>query len=65
MTDRQSEILAYIRTYREAGNGSPTFREIGEHFGMNVGVVQHHINQLVKDFKITMLKGVSRGIRLT
>jgi repressor LexA len=48
LTDRQAEILAFIRArYREKGY-APTIREIGAHFGIrSTNGVNCHVNRLV------------------
>lgn len=64
MTQRREAILSFIVEYRKAGNGSPTYKEIADHIGITVSGVQDHLERLVKDNRIVVLKGIPRGIRV-
>lgn len=64
MTQRREAILSFIVEYRKAGNGSPTLRELAEHFNVSIGTIQTHLAYLGKDGKVTVLKHVPRGIRV-
>ena len=53
ITDRQKQVLDFIRDYIEANEVSPTLRDIGEHFGVSVPAAARHVKSLVKKGWIT------------
>lgn len=64
LTDRQKEILEYIKSYI-AENGYPPARlDIASEFGMAANAAQCHIVALSKKGAITVATGVSRGIKV-
>lgn len=49
MTKRQKEFLDYIKSFRAKKGYSPSYREIGKHFGLSsVATVASHIKSLEK-----------------
>ena len=65
LTDRQSEIFAFIRHRIQTGN-APTVREIGARFAIrSPNGVQDHLRTLEKKGYIIRDPTISRGIRLT
>ena len=54
LTDRQMEILLYIREYRKMYKYPPSYRDIGRHFGISVKGVSDHITALRNKGAITI-----------
>lgn len=69
ITDRQSEILSFIRSFIKQHRLSPTVREISGHFKMNPRAAHDHLNALERKGYIDRFHGASersaRNIRLT
>ena len=64
-TDKQQEILAFIKKQLEEKGYPPTVREICEAVGLNSPSTVHgYLNRLEKNGYITKSQGSSRGIRL-
>ncbi len=65
LTDRQTEILAYLRrSFLQLGYG-PTVREIGHKFGIrSTNGVSNHLKALQRHGYIRIRRGVDRGIEL-
>ncbi len=66
LTKKQAEILAYIRTHIKNRGYAPSYREIGEHFGLSSpATVYTHIQTLVEKGEITVGdEGEARSIEL-
>lgn len=47
-TARQLEIMAFIRSFRRRTGVSPTYRDIGGHFGIHVNGVRCHIQSMLR-----------------
>lgn len=63
LTDRQEEILNYIRQFREETGYPPTLREIGKKFGISSTFgVKRHLDALEKKGYLTIESNASRGI---
>ncbi len=66
MTDRQGEILAFIRQYISGNGYPPTVREIGTAFGIkSTNGVADHLRYLERRGLIGRSGLKARGIRLT
>ncbi len=66
LTPRQEQILDLIRTYIETHGMPPTRAEIGEAFGFrSPNAAEDHLRALERKGAIEMIRGSSRGIRLT
>lgn len=66
LTDRQSEILAFIRSYAEETGYPPTRAEIAQKLGFkSANAAEDHLKALARKGAIEMVPGASRGIRLT
>lgn len=64
LTDRQAEILAFLRERCAAGL-PPTVREIGQHFGFrSLNGAYGHLRALVRKGCITITSSQSRSIRI-
>jgi repressor LexA len=66
LTKKQAEILAHIRTHIKNRGYAPSYREIGEHFGLSSpATVYTHIQTLVEKGEITVGdEGEARSIEL-
>lgn len=54
LTKKQAEILEFIRTYLEENNYAPSYREIGDHFGLSSPATVHsHVQALIEKGLIT------------
>lgn len=65
LTDRQYEILSFIRSYIIVNDYPPTIVEIGEHFGIisKNGVV-NHLSAIEKKGYIKRTPKTARGIKI-
>jgi len=66
LTERNKQVLDFIREYIEAHGYPPSIREIAAHLGVSgtVGVVKH-LNALERGGYIRRMRGSSRGLSLT
>jgi repressor LexA len=64
MTERQREVLEFIKRFHAERGLPPSLREIAEHFGIAVRAVQDHLKAIEKKGGIRRLPGRSRGIQL-
>ena len=63
LTDRQEEILNFIRQFTNETGYPPTLREIGKHFQISSTFgVKRHLEALVKKGFINIESNASRGI---
>ncbi len=63
LTDRQEEILTFIRQFTNETGYPPTLREIGKHFQISSTFgVKRHLEALVKKGFINIESNASRGI---
>ncbi len=63
MTDRQEEILNFIRQFLEESGYPPTLREIGKKFGISSTFgVKRHLDALQKKGYLNIESNASRGI---
>jgi repressor LexA len=63
LTDRQEEILTFIRQFTSETGYPPTLREIGKHFQISSTFgVKRHLEALVKKGFINVESNASRGI---
>ena len=63
LTDRQEEILLFIKQFREETGYPPTLREIGKKFGISSTFgVKRHLDALVKKGYLNVESNASRGI---
>jgi len=65
LTDRQEDILTFIRQFTSESGYPPTLREIGKHFDISSTFgVKRHLEALVKKGFINIESNASRGISL-
>ncbi len=65
LSERQSEILSFIRTFQRESGYPPTIRQIGESVGISsTSVVNYNLNKLEKGGYLTRDLKVSQGLRL-
>jgi SOS-response transcriptional repressor LexA len=65
LTDRQNEILQFIRDQFATNQAMPSYREIGSEFGISINSVFGHLKALAKKGAIELGEnGKARSIRL-
>jgi len=64
LTDRQKEVIAFIKSYIEENGCPPTIRECSVHFNISVRAVQCHYLALQKKGYLSNPLNKSRSIRL-
>lgn len=64
LTNRQAEVLAFIRNFIADEGYPPTLRDIGRHFGITVNAIICHLRALERKGHITRKAGMSRAIRV-
>jgi repressor LexA len=65
-TDRQREILAFIREWTQKQKYPPSWRDIGDHFGItSSNGVDDHLQALKKRGLVAWGPQCSRTLRLT
>lgn len=65
LTERQNEILLFIKQFTQESGFPPTLREIGKHFQISSTFgVKRHLEALVKKGHINIESNASRGISL-
>jgi repressor LexA len=65
LTERQTEILEFLRTYQSANGITPTVAEVQEHFGFkSPTAVSDHLSALERKGSIRRTPGQARNIRL-
>lgn len=62
LTDRQDEVLKWIKVFISKNGYSPTRQEIADAFDIHTNGAQHHINALAKKEAITVTPKISRSI---
>lgn len=66
MTDRQKEILKFIKEFIEQNGYPPSYREIGSHFRISSTFgVKRHIDALIKKGYLNVDSNSNRSITLT
>ena len=64
LTDRQREILDFIRAYHAENDYFPSLRETAGHFGVSIGTVQTHLDYLRRKGALDWDKGKPRALRI-
>lgn len=64
LTDRQRQVLDFIREYTDDNTCPPTVREIAEHFSFSVRAAQDHIAALQKKGVLSQSAKRSRSIKI-
>ena len=66
LTERQQEILEFLRQFRRQRGLSPTYREIRDHFGYrSYGTVRKHLRLLEEKGHLRHVANQKRGLELT
>jgi len=64
LTDKQEQILNFIREFRDQNGFPPTLRQIGHRFGISSTFgVKRHLDALVKKGYLNIESNASRGIK--
>ena len=64
LTERQQEVLNFIKNFKRTHGISPSFREIAQGLGISLGAIQDHLRLLQRKRFITWTPGKKRAIRL-
>jgi repressor LexA len=65
LSERQRDIIAFIRDFSRERGYPPSIREIGQHAGISsTSVVNYNLNKLERDGYLARDLKVSRGVRL-
>lgn len=65
VTDRQQEVLDFIREFIDSHGYSPSTREIQQHFNFSSqNAAMNHVNALVSKGKLSRVTRFSRTIRV-
>ncbi|MEO8513240.1 MAG: transcriptional repressor LexA [Ignavibacteria bacterium] len=64
LTKNQQQVADYISGFTAEHYYSPTYKEIAEHFGVNVNAIQQVVAALVKKDAAERSEGVARGLRI-
>lgn len=62
LTDRQAQVLAYIKTYTKRFRYAPSVRCIADRFDIAVNAVSGHLRQLQDKGYIKRTKGIARSL---
>lgn len=64
LTKKQAKLVEFIKKFIMASGHSPTYKEIADHFAVNVNAIQQAITALIKKGYIEKVQGIARGIKL-
>jgi repressor LexA len=64
LTKKQSKTVKFIKEFIDENSCSPTYKEIAEHFKVNVNAVQQSVSALIKKGSLEKVSGIARGLRL-
>jgi repressor LexA len=64
LTNKQERVLSYIRSFMEANQVAPSFRDIGRHLGVSVGAIQYQIQALCKKGFLEKDSMLARALRV-
>ncbi len=66
LTKRQAQILEYVTQYINKHNYAPSYREIGQHFGLtSSATIAEHIDSLKQKGYLTHEENLARSIQPT
>ncbi len=66
LTKRQAQILAYITEFIDRHNYAPSYREIGQHFGLtSTATIAEHIESLKAKGYLSHEENLARSIQVT
>lgn len=63
LTKKQEEIAGYVSKFTAERGYSPTYKEIAEHFEVNVNAIQQAVTALLKKGALERTEGIARGLR--
>ena len=64
LTKKQAKLVEFIKEFITSSGYSPTYKEIAEHFKVNVNAIQQSVAALVKKGFIDRSGGMARSIKL-
>jgi repressor LexA len=64
LTKKQLKTVKFIKEFIQENSYSPTYKEIAEHFNVNVNAVQQSVSALIKKGSIEKVSGIARGLRV-
>lgn len=64
LTERQAEVLAYIKRYIAKNGYAPTVRGIAERFDIAINAAAGHLRCLEAKGKIVRAEGLARAMRV-
>jgi len=64
LTDKQAQVLGFLKEHARQEGYPPTMREIGEHFGFSFPAAKGHLQALERKGYIKLHPGLSRGIEI-
>lgn len=64
LTKNQQRVADFISRFTREHLYSPTYKEIAEHFKVNVNAIQQVVTALVKKDAIERSEGIARGLRI-
>jgi repressor LexA len=63
-TERQNDVLDYIRSRVQEGSHPPSIREIASRFKVNIRAIQDHLEALERKGFLKRKAGLARGLQL-
>ena len=64
LTDKQADILQYIKDFQRVNTYGPSIREVAARFGINIKAAYDHITAIEHKGRIERDAKISRGIRV-
>lgn len=65
LTAKQSEVYQFVKRYLERNGYAPTYREIGDGFGLSSGSISYYLRAIEARGLLTWNANESRSIKLT
>ena len=62
LTERETEVLKWIKAFRQDLGYSPSLAEIGDGFGITKSGARAHVDMLVEKGALTRKPGVGRSL---
>lgn len=63
LSPRQQEVLDHIKQFIAEHGYSPTYKELAEPLGVNIGTIRQHCDMLVQKAWLSRRDGQNRTIR--
>ena len=64
ITKKQQQIGEFIESFIASNGYSPSYKEIADHFEVNVNAIQQPVTSLIKKGFLEKSAGIARGLRL-